>query len=158
MAKHLSALEREQIFRYLNERKNLNEIARLLSRDRKSIVMEIKRNRYFIHKGSFGMAKVYCQRATDRTCAKKEVCPHCPTRNKYCWTCQKCIRYCDDYIQASCEQITASPYCCNACPKDSSCTLARYRYSPLTAQESSKKRLVETRKGISPARHELSIR
>ena len=149
MAKHLSALEREQIFKYLNERKNLNEIARLLSRDRKSIVMEIKRNRYFIHKGSFGMAKVYCQKATDRTCVKKDVCPHCPTKNKYCWTCQKCVRYCDDYIKAGCEQITASPYCCNACPKDSICTLARYRYSPLTAQKSYEKRLVETRKGIS---------
>lgn len=52
MAKHMNVLERELISKYLNEQINLNEIARRLGRDRKSIVLEIKRNRYLIHKRS----------------------------------------------------------------------------------------------------------
>lgn len=88
MAGQLSLLEREIIFKMLNENQPLTHIAKTLHRHHSSIAEEIKRNRIPVFKGSFGRSKCFCQNALDKTCRKKNLCPTCPTPNRYCFNCQ----------------------------------------------------------------------
>lgn len=155
MTKHLSDLEREDIFKYLNEDRNLNQIAKLLGRDRKTIVLEIKRNRSEVHRARYGRRKIFCQKAWDKSCKKKQVCSKCIQPNRYCSFCQKCINECKEFKVASCQRITSSPFCCNACPEEKSCLIAHYVYSPSKAQNKYEKRLVESREGTSLSEKQL---
>lgn len=147
MASHISMFERELISNYLSKGLSLNKIAKLLKRDRTGIALEIKRNRFSVHKGNIGSKKIHCQKAWEKKCKKKMVCNHCPTPRRQCCFCQKCIRYCKDYTPAKCKRIESSPFCCNGCKEENTCTIPRYIYYPLHAQIKYENRLSDIRSG-----------
>jgi IS30 family transposase len=149
MAGQLILLEREIIFKMLNENQPLSLIAKTLHRHHSSIAEEIKRNRIPVFKGSFGRSKCFCQKALDKTCRKKNLCPACPTPNRYCFSCQKCIHSCAEFMETHCSTLERSPYCCNGCNKQSTCLISRYTYSPSVAQEKADKRIREAREGCT---------
>ncbi|MGI6545294.1 MAG: IS30 family transposase [Fastidiosipilaceae bacterium] len=152
---HLSSIEREQIYTWLNQGKKVTYIASKLNRDPKTIAAEIKRNRFQVFKGSYNAAKNNCAFAHNRSCKRRGVCPTCSSPNRPCALCGKCTAHCSAYEEAQCKRLVRSPHCCNGCKSLKNCSILRYEYSPSVAQDRADKRLRESRLGLGLGQDEL---
>ena len=67
---------------------------------------------------------------------------------EFCYKCDKCNKYCNEYEEQVCERLVKSPYCCDGCFKTRGCHYRKKFYRPATAQNEYKSNLSERRKGF----------
>lgn len=144
--KHLTLDERIRIGSMLNSSCSFKSIGLELDKDCTTISKEIKSHRTVKRAGNFGRAFNNC--ALRRNCDHHKVCPAC-SKNRFCWSCGKCISICKDYIEEKCLHLRKPPYVCNSCPTLKSCTLEKWFYSPCYAENEYRMVLSESREGIS---------
>ncbi|MCR5338269.1 MAG: IS30 family transposase [Lachnospiraceae bacterium] len=79
-------------------------------------------------------------------CQRKNVCggSSCP---KKCKTCNKCKKFCDDYIQSFCETLTEKGLC-NGCKKMNRCSFEKRVYRANEAENEYREMLVGRRNGF----------
>ncbi len=81
-----------------------------------------------------------------RDCHRKNVCGGLSCSKK-CKSCNKCKKYCDDYVQAHCD-ILAEKGLCNGCKKINRCSYEKKVYQAQTAEEQYRAILVGLRSGF----------
>lgn len=131
----------------LGRNQSLYAIAKKLNRTVSTISREIRNRRERIpsHKND-------CQYIRD--CHKKNVCGSTSCR-QLCKRCNKCKKYCTDYVQLECDTVLNAPYVCNGCCKYAYCVMERYRYKAKTAESRYRELLVERRSGFDVTLGEL---
>lgn len=150
--KHLTLSDRLIIEELLNSDKKLKDIAKVLDRDPRGIVYEIRH-----HRMTRGHPVVECLNVKD--CAVKKLCglKSCLGFCKYCGK-HKCSEYCPHYKNGNpCKSLQRFPYVCNACESLKTCRLHRYVYSAKNANDEYRKAISESKRGIRLSREELTI-
>lgn len=66
-----------------------------------------------------------------------------------CRNCISCKKLCDRYVPGTCGRLEASPYVCNGCAKQSSCTYDRVFYIATFANDMYQNTLISSREGIN---------
>lgn len=131
----------------LGRKQSLYAIAKKLNRTVSTISREIRnrRERSPLYKND-------CIYISD--CHKKSVCGSTSCKQQ-CRKCNKCKKYCPDYVKLECDTVLNAPYVCNGCHKFPYCRLERYRYKAKTAQKQYRELLVERRSGFDVTLGEL---
>lgn len=157
--RHLDLSKRIRIESLLTDRYRVSEIARILSRDPKTIRDEILRNRSSLLRGSYGKRANPCKYRD--SCEHKagdicQVCLQVHTQRlcRYCGECAKDKR-CPTFEEEVCSQLDKAPFVCNGCKKQSVCRLRRYVYRAQKAQYIAENRARESRRGICATLEEL---
>ena len=68
--------------------------------------------------------------------------------NKRCVECKRTDR-CNSYLEFKCNKLDIYLFVCDGCNKIDNCPLDKQRYYPVDAENSYRKTLVESRKGIN---------
>ena len=66
-----------------------------------------------------------------------------------CRNCISCKKLCDQYVPGTCGRLEASPYVCNGCAKQASCTYDRVFYIATFANDMYQNTLISSREGIN---------
>ena len=66
-----------------------------------------------------------------------------------CRNCISCKKLCDQYVPGTCGRLETSPYVCNGCAKQSSCTYDRVFYIATFANDMYQNTLISSREGIN---------
>ena len=143
--KHLTLSERVEIYTLLKANKSIRKIAKELKRDPTTISKEIKKHLEIRETGCGGRPFNQCRNSDQ--CVKTKVCgaKYCM---EFCYKCDKCNKYCNEYEEQVCERLVKSPYCCDGCSKTRGCHYRKKFYRPTTAQNEYKSNLSERRKGF----------
>ena len=143
--KHLTLSERIEIYTQLKANKSIRKIAKELKRDPTTISKEIKKHLEIRETGCGGRPFNQCKNSDQ--CVKTKVCgaKYCM---EFCYKCDKCNKYCNEYEEQVCERLVKSPYCCDGCFKTRGCHYRKKFYRPATAQNEYKSNLSERRKGF----------
>lgn len=144
--KHLTLTERIEIQSSLNQDKSIRKIAKDLKRDVTTIAKEIKKHLVISESGRGGHKFNPCSKAN--TCTLKRVCTQEHCWMTYCRNCGKCFLYCKEFEEKVCERLIHAPYCCNGCPKKSTCVHRKKYYRAEHAHNEYKLKMSESRKGI----------
>lgn len=144
--KHLTLTERIEIQSSLNQNKSIRKIAKELKRDVTTIAKEIKKHLVISESGRGGRKYNPCEKAN--TCKLRKICDDKYCSQYYCNNCGKCFIYCDEFVEKKCERLERSPYCCNGCPKKSTCVHRKKYYRAEIANNEYKLKMTESRKGI----------
>lgn len=144
--KHLTLTERIEIQSSLNQNKSIRKIAKELKRDVTTIAKEIKKHLVISESGRGGRKYNPCEKAN--TCKLRKICDDKYCSQYYCNNCGKCFLYCDEFVEKKCERLERSPYCCNGCPKKSTCVHRKKYYRAEIANNEYKLKMTESRKGI----------
>lgn len=161
--KHITKTERETIEEMLDQAASLRSIAKTLDRHCYTISKEIHRHIQFVKSGCHGLPFNDCLNRRD--CSNKMICgdPQCSTvqcstmqcRDKLCRYCQRCGRYCRDYVKETCIRLTFPPYVCNGCQERGHCTLEKQMYFAGYAQKEYEQTKREASSGIALNKEEL---
>lgn len=152
MQKHLTLSDRNYIEQALNQGMTFKEIGKFLSKDPTTISKEIKKHRKkkepSYHTGYINICK------HKYTCRRKNVCGRNCTGlcSKHC---SKCNKFCKDFEEEVCPNLTRAPFVCNSCPTKSPCRLVKYYYRALTANNQYEHTLSVSRQGIHLSDDEL---
>jgi len=131
----------------LGRNQSLYAIAKKLNRTVSTISREIRNRREH-----FPSYKNDC--ANIRDCRVQHICGNTGC-NQRCHRCNKCKKYCPDYVKMDCDTVLNAPYVCNGCCKFAYCVMDRYRYKAKTAQKNYRELLVERRSGFDVTLGEL---
>lgn len=142
---HLSLSERITLQSLLPSHK-LGAIAKVLGRDRHTIVREILANRTFVYRGAANKKPNNCARIS--TCKRRAVCPTCVRTRAVCSLCGLCNEVCPDFLAQHCQHLEHPPFCCNGCSKHLTCTFKRYFYHADKAHAKSCERIRDSRIGL----------
>ena len=153
--KHLTLASRITIETQLNERNSFKGIARLLDKDCTTISKEVKNHICFEKTGAYGRAFNDCRLAVHRQCCATKLCTGCPSSNRPCWSCGKCISSCVLYEKYVCPKLAKPPYVCNGCPERNKCTLEKRMYKAAYAQKEYEQVRSESRSGFALSEPEL---
>jgi len=146
--KHFSLEERIAIQHELKSRKSFKAIASQLGKATSSISREVRRHIELKGTGSYGREFNDCINRS--SCSLTNVCQGAfPCSRKICRTCKKCKYHCSAYRKEACQRLTQSPYVCNGCEKRPKCSLEKFIYSAIIAENEAKLLLRESRSGIS---------
>ena len=150
--KHLDLDDRYQIKSKLDAGCSFRFIAKALHKSPSTISLEVRKHRIPYTKGVPGRKFNNCKfrknckvqylcgdAYKDCTRANCSSCPH-----HYCHP-----RHCSFYEKEDCPLLEKPPYVCNGCLLRRKCTLTKYEYVPLSAQENYKLTLSESREGFS---------
>ena len=137
--RHLSLSKRCTIEALLNEKQSLRYIAEKLDCSPSTVSREIKKHSFI-------------QVSHKNDCLNKKDCHHryvcggnsCP---KKCRTCNKCKKYCPDYVQVFCEDLEERGLC-NGCHKIAYCSLEKKLYKADVAEHEYREMLVGRRNGF----------
>lgn len=144
--KHLTLTERIAIQSSLNQDKSIRKIAKELRRDVTTIAKEIKRHLVISESGRGGRKFNPCSKAN--ICTLNKVCNDKHCWSTYCRNCGKCFLFCKEFEEKVCERLIRSPYCCNGCPKKSTCIHRKKYYKAEHAHNDYKFKMSDSRKGI----------
>lgn len=131
----------------LSRNQSMYAIAKKLNRTKSTISREIRN-----HRVRYPSTKNDC--AFIRDCHKYHVCGS-TTCKQSCKKCNKCKKYCADYIQMECDTVLNAPYVCNGCTKQAYCPKEQYRYKAKTANKEYRTTLIEKRSGFDLTLGEL---
>jgi len=146
--KHFSAEERVTIQNELNSRKSFKAIASQLGKATSSISREVRRHIEKKESGSYGRQFNDCVNRS--SCTLENACQSAfLCSRKFCRNCRKCKDICPAYRKEICQRLTQAPYVCNGCEKRLKCTLEKFLYSAVIAENEAKLLLRESRSGIS---------
>ena len=148
----LTLSDRIKIESGLYAKRTLKQIAASMDRSMSTISREIQNNRTEIAgdrprgKDCVGAGK----------CATKGLCGD-TSCNLKCSLCQKhnCMTLCDHIRPLNCKKLTVPPFVCNTCADRRSCRKNRAYYIAQQAEEMSKRRRSDSRKGIHLDENEL---
>ena len=157
MAKHLTLEERNIIAQRLNEGCSFKAIANELGKNCTTISREIRTHLIFKKVGSQGRAFNACKHRF--VCREHHICDMCSGRKSfsYCKNCKFCNSVCSRFESEVCPNLSKPPYVCNGCKKrNSSCTLEKRLYQPLSAQMEYRSLLSEARTGLSLSEAEIA--
>lgn len=157
MAKHLTLDERNIIAQRLNEGCSFKAIANELGKNSTTISREVRFHLVFKKAGSPGRAFNACRHRF--SCQERHICTDCPGRKTFslCKNCKVCNSVCKRFEPDICQKLSKAPYVCNGCSKrNTSCTLEKRLYQPLTAQAEYRSTLSETRTGLSLSEAEIA--
>ncbi len=133
--KHLTYEERDFIEIGLKQGRNFTEIAKDLSKDRRTISREIQKHRFRRNPGGFNNSKNLCK---NRHECKKFDC----TNEKEC------------YEEEVCFKLTGAPYVCNGCEQKNKCRKIKYYYYAKFANDEYSEKLRTSRYGINLLKEE----
>ncbi len=133
--KHLTYEERDFIEIGLKQGRNFTEIAKDLSKDRRTISREIQKHRFRRNPGGFNNSKNLCK---NRHECKKFDC----TNEKEC------------YEEEICFKLTGAPYVCNGCEQKNRCRKIKYYYYAKFANDEYSEKLRTSRYGINLSKEE----
>jgi len=146
--KHFSLEERITIQKELDTQKSFKTIADQLGKAPSSISREIRRHVEKGKSGNYGRCFNDC--INRLSCSLENVCKGAvPCSRKLCRNCKKCKLYCQSYNKEACTKLKNVPYVCNGCTELSKCTLEKLFYKAVTAEDSAKILLRESRSGVS---------
>lgn len=157
MAKHLTLDERNIIAQRLNEGCSFKAIANELGKNSTTISREVRFHLVFKKAGAPGRAFNACRHRF--SCQERHICTDCPGRKTFslCKNCRVCNSVCKRFEPDICQKLSKAPYVCNGCSKrNTSCTLEKRLYQPLTAQAEYRSTLSETRTGLSLSEAEIA--
>lgn len=157
MAKHLSLDERNIIAQRLNEGCSFKAIANELGKNCTTISREVQSHLVFKKAGTPGRSFNACKHRF--SCQERHVCTDCPGRKtySYCKSCRLCNSVCKLFEPDVCHKLAKAPYVCNGCSKrNSSCTLEKRLYQPLSAHAEYLSVLSEARTGLSLSEAEIA--
>jgi IS30 family transposase len=152
MGKHLTLEDRITIQKMLKEGKSFAEIAVDLSRPASTIMREVKKHRVFISRKEVStmQTKNACKKRFDCKIAGKCKKPSCEAiHHKNCKYCGGCNDFCSEFEEDICTRYDSPPYVCNSCEKKPRCPLSKYLYDAEKAHKEYRKKLSESRQGIS---------
>lgn len=153
--KHLDKSKREIILNGLNQGLKAKQIGVLVGLDPTNISREIKKHRV-LKKFSKAEDMSKCKTCTNKIgCEKHKAC-YLESCNKRCVGCQRTNR-CNNYLEFKCNRIMRFPFVCDGCKKIDICPLDKYRYYPTIAEQSYRRNLVESRKGINQTPEDFKI-
>lgn len=140
----------------LDSKRSFRSIAEELGKDPTTIAKEVKKHRVFQEHNKFNEPSFRCNNAAD--CHRKHVCSMELFCNRECKRCNKCHRFCKDYVPYDyhCPRTDKAPFVCNGCSRKSGCRLDKYYYRAVRAQREYKTVLVEARAGINITEQELA--
>ena len=133
--KHLTYEERSFIEIGLNQGRNYTEIAKDISKDRRTIAREIEKHKFKKKPSSFNGKKSFCERRFE--CGKFD-----------CDEKEKCYR------EEVCERLMKTPYVCNGCADKSRCRKIKEYYYAKFANDEYKETLSTKRIGINLSKDE----
>jgi IS30 family transposase len=146
--KHFSLEERMTIQNELNSHKSFKVIAEQLGKAPSSISREVRKHIEQKKSGSYGRQFNDCINRS--SCTLENVCQGTfPCSRKLCRNCKKCKDFCSAYRKEICQKLSQTPYVCNGCEKRLKCTLEKFLYKAVRAEEEAKLLLSESRSGIS---------
>lgn len=151
--KHLSLEDRHYIEEALNQKMSLNEIAKKLAKDPRTISKEIKRNR--IVTSRIKQADIIsCN--NKKECSRKHICNI--TCDRLCKKCKilNCYRICSEYIPLKCIHLTRFPHVCNGCNRMTICHIEKQHYRAKVADANYRDILTSAREGVDLTPTELA--
>lgn len=152
MMSHLKLNDRITIQEGLDNRYSLNTIAKNVGKSTSTISREICKRRHYIGKRRPDLPDP-CK--NKKTCDVYHLCQDIRCKSP-CRTCNKCVTLCKNYVPATCDKLSKSPYVCNACTKANVCPNTRYLYVATYAQDMYENTLIESREGIDISQEELN--
>ena len=142
--KHLTYDDRLQIQKALTLNEPFTVIAERIGKNRTTISREIQA----YAKESGKRARSKCK----HTCIFKDK-KDCPvplcTKRECSVQCAQCAKYCDRYEPIICEKLLRPPYVCNGCDARATCYLEKKMYDAESAHQEYRKKLKESREGIT---------
>lgn len=154
--KHLTLDSRISIESMLNERHSFKAIGRALGKDCTTISKEVKNHICFEKTGTYGKAFNDCKLNLQRQCSAQNICSDCSSRkDRFCWSCGKCISSCILYQKYICPKLSKSPYVCNGCKERNRCALEKRLYKADYAQKEYELVRTESRSGFALSEAEL---
>lgn len=154
--KHLTLDSRITIETKLNERESFKAIGRFLGKDCTTISKEVKNHFCFEKIGAYGRAFNDCKLALGRQCSAQNICLSCSSRkDRFCWSCGKCIFSCTSYEKYICPKLSRPPYVCNGCADRNRCSLEKRLYKASYAQKEYEHVRTEARSGFALSEDEL---
>lgn len=136
---HFTLETRTIIENYLNERKNLTQIANELQRDRSNIAREINRHKCIVLPSSYNNANP-CLKSNN--CSLKSF---------------ECYKTCKNIEINLCEKLISSPHVCNGCNTKQYCRHVKYYYKANEANSEYRNYWSNDRIGLHYSELELSI-
>ncbi len=150
---HLTLQGRATISAGISQGLPFSKIGAELGKDPGTISKEVKLHRTAIETGSYGRGFNPCIHRND--CEKTYVCKNCYSNGRKCRFCKECIKHCEDFEEDECPRLSKPPYVCNGCKDRQKCTLRKFVYSPVRADNAYKTTLSENRKGFAIDPEEL---
>lgn len=149
--KHLTLDERNIIEQGLNQNWKLNEIAKHINKDERTISKEIRKHMILKSKSTYNGFNI-CKHINN--CKIQHLC-NIPCK-KMCRTCSLCNSKCKSFEPIICKRNIRYPYVCNGCEKKCNCRKNKYYYRALIAFKNYKSTLSAAREGISLDELELA--
>ena len=140
----LTIKERLKIEYWLNEGRNIQEIADSMEKARSAIVREVRKPRMPSKKPGYNRIPNCCIHR--RQCKLKHVCMRARCYRQ-CSTSSLCNEYCPQFQEEHCSKLKEPPYVCNGCREENQCTLNKQFYIHDAADRDYRKLLVESRAG-----------
>ena len=137
--KHLTYGKRCKIETLLAEQCSFRYIAETIGCSPSTVSREVKK--HTIVQKSHANDCLY-----SRDCSKRHVCGGMNCRKK-CRTCNKCKKYCTDYVQAFCSDLEERKFC-NGCSKRRYCHYEKIFYKADAAENEYREMLVGRRNGF----------
>lgn len=148
---HLTHDERKSIKHGLDTNVSLRQIAKQIGRPLSTVSREIKRNSIIDNSVPAVRIKNRCIHRSH--CIKTHVCQTDCSRR--CSVCARCNASCPDFCEEHCKKLDSSPFVCNGCSMRSKCVLVKRLYRVPEADQSYRKRLVESRSGFNMTEQQL---
>ena len=151
--KHLSTSQRIHIEKGLNDGLSFAAIARKLNKHPSTIAKEVKKYRTFQPREKDPKKPARC--ALFKECTMRFLCDEkdCVKMCKSCYDTKllvsKCSYLCPEYREPCCDSISKSPYVCNHCARQRTCSKNKAYYIAQNADKSSQELLVSCRQGIN---------
>lgn len=148
---HLTHDERMSIKHGLDTNVSIRQIAKQIGRPLSTVSREIKRNS--ISDNSVPSVRIKNRCIHRSHCIKTHVCQTDCSRR--CSICARCNASCPDFCDEHCKKLESAPFVCNGCSMRSKCVLAKRLYRVPEADQSYRKRLVESRSGFNMTERQL---
>lgn len=146
--RHLSYGKRCKIETLLTEGHSLRYIAECVGCNPSTISREVKQHSFILKSHSND-----CKNKPD--CHRLHVCGGSECRKK-CKTCNKCKKYCPDYVQVFCSELE-NRMLCNGCHKLPYCQMQKKLYKADTAENEYREMLVSRRNGFDLTGEEIEL-
>ena len=153
--KHMDISARSTIQAELDKGSSFKKIGDILGKDCTTISKEVKKRRVFEQTGAYGKPYNNCAVCAAHACKERLICSSCTNRKRPCWTCGKCMEFCDHYKPTSCKKLEKAPFVCNACSERFRCTLEKAFYRAAAAQRGYAHLIADSRSGVSISEEEL---
>ena len=149
---HLTSDDRNRIESLLTKGHSISEIGESLCKSPTTVSREIAKHRYLVNRRK----SVFPNNCAKRANCKKET--HCKRRCllSRCIKCDKCYKYCEDYVASQCPLLSKrGRSVCNGCHKEATCGYDRYYYDGSKAQSEYEFSLKSCREGINMSEDEF---